>query len=121
MRRLYGVTDERTQMAKIRYLHNGMVMQKLKEDGSKKRMFNHIKRLMRKQEQKDTSINILNGSGITVNDGQEVVKEVDKFWGNLFGTNGKVALGQKKEMIGNGMTNEGQIFSQQEMSVAIKK
>ena len=46
MRRLYGVTDERTQMAKIRYLHmkddtqrlicrtlhehNGMVMQKLK-------------------------------------------------------------------------------------------
>ena len=69
MRRLYGVTDERTQMAKIRYLHmkddtqslicrtlhehNGMVTQKLKEDGSKKRMFNHIKRLMWKQEQKD--------------------------------------------------------------------
>ena len=84
MRRLYGVNDERTQMAKIRYLqmkddtqrliwktmheHNGIVMQKLKEGGSKKRMFNHIKRLMRKQEQKDTSINTLNGSGITVND-----------------------------------------------------
>ena len=30
-------------------------------------------------------------------------------------------LGQKKEMIGNGMTSEGQIFSQHEMSVAIKK
>ena len=137
MRRLYGVTDERTQMAKIRYLHmkddtqrlicrtlhehNGMVMQKLKEDGSKKRMFNHIKRLMRKQEQKDTSIKILNSSGITVNDEQEVVKEVETFWGNLFCTNGKVTLGQKKEMIGNGMTSEGQIFSQQEISVAIKK
>ena len=141
MRRLYGVTDERTQMAKIRYLHmkddtqrlicrtlhehNGMVMQKLKEDGSKKRMFNHIKRLMRKQEQKVTSIKILNSSGITVNDEQEVVKEVvkevERFWGNLFCTNGKVTLGQKKEMIGNGMTSEGQIFSQQEMSVAIKK
>ena len=110
MRRLYGVTDERTQMAKIRYLHmkddtqrlicrtlhehNGMVMQKLKEDGSKKRMFNHIKRLMRKQEQKDTSIKILNSSGITVNDEQEVVKEVERFWGNLFCTNGKVTLGQ---------------------------
>ena len=68
MRILYGVTDERTQMAKIRYLqmkddtqrflcrilheHNGIVMQNLKEDGSKKRMFNHINRLMRKQEQK---------------------------------------------------------------------
>ena len=64
-----------------------MVMQKLKEDGSKKRMFNHIKRLMRKQEQKDTSIKILNGSGITVNDEQEVVKEVERFWGNLFCTN----------------------------------
>ena len=92
MRRLYGVTDERTQMAKIRYLqmkgdthmlicrtmheHNGMVLQKLKEDGSKKRMFNHIKRLMRKQEQKDTSIKILNGSRITVNYEHEVVKEV---------------------------------------------
>ena len=78
---LYGVNDERTQMAKITYLHmkdytqwlicrtlhehNGMVMQTLKEDGSKKRMFNHIKRLMRKQEQKDTSIKTLNGSGIT--------------------------------------------------------
>ena len=40
----------------------------MKEDGSKKRMFNHINRLMRKQEQKDKSIKILNGSGITVND-----------------------------------------------------
>ena len=76
---------------------------------------------MRKQEQKDTSIKIFNSSGITVNDEQEVVKEVERFWGNLFCTNGKVTLGQKKEMIGNGMTSEGQIFSQQEMSVAIKK
>ena len=65
-----------------------MVMQKLKEDGSKKRMFNHIKRVMRKQKQRDKSIKILNGSGITVNDEQEVVKEVDKLWGNLFCTNG---------------------------------
>ena len=64
MRRIHGVNDERTQMAKIRYMqkkdytqrlicrtlhkHNGRVMQKLNEDGSKKRMFNHIKRLMRK-------------------------------------------------------------------------
>ena len=59
MRRLYEVNDN-TDMAKIRYLqmkygtqrlicrtlheHNGMVMQKLMEDGSKKMMFNHIKR-----------------------------------------------------------------------------
>ena len=137
MRRLYGVNDERTQMAKIRYLqmkdhtqslicrtlheHNGTVMQKFKEDGSKKRMFNHIKRFKRKQEQKDKSIKILNGSGVTVNYEQEVAKEVERFWGNLFCTNGKVTLGQKKEMIGKGMTSEGQIFSQQEMSVAIKK
>ena len=91
MRRLYGVTDERTQMAKIRYMqmkddtqrlicrtlheHNDMSMQKLKEEGSKKIMFNHINRLMQKQKQKDTSYNILNGSGITVNDEQEVVKK----------------------------------------------
>ena len=61
-------------MAKIRYLqmkddtqrlicrtlheHNGMIMQKLTEDGSTKNMFNHIKRLMRKHEQKDRSIKI---------------------------------------------------------------
>ena len=137
MRSLYGVTLERTQMAKLRYLqmkddtqrlicrtlheHNSIVMQKLKEDGSKKMMFNHIKRLMRKQGQRDTSIKFLNGSGIIVNDEQEVVQEVERFWGNLFCTNGKVTQGQKKEMIGNGMTSEGQIFSQQEMSVAIKK
>ena len=76
---------------------------------------------MRKQEQRDTGIKSLNGSGIIVNDEQEVVKEVVRFWGNLFCTNGKVTLGQKKEMIGNGMTSEGQIFSQQEMSVVIKK
>ena len=72
-----------------------MVMQKLNEDGSKKRMFNHIKRLMRKQERKDTSIKVLNGSGITVSDEQEVIKEVDIFWGKLFGTNGKVTLGEE--------------------------
>ena len=78
MGRICSVNDEISQMAKIRYLqkkdctqrlicrtlheHNGMVMHKLKEDGSKKRMFNHIKRLMGKLEQKDTSIKILNGS-----------------------------------------------------------
>ena len=39
----------------------------------------------------------------------------------LFCTNGKVTLGEKKEMIGKGMTSEGQLFSLQEMSVAIKK
>ena len=89
MRRLYGViNDEITQMAKIRYLqmkdgsqgvicrtmheHNGMVMQKLKEDGSKKRMVN----------------------------------EVQRFWHNFFCTSGKVTPGQKKEMIGKGMTSE---------------
>ena len=64
MRRVYGVNDERTQMAKVKYIqmkddtqrlicrtlhdHNGMVMLILKEDGSMKRMFNHIKRLARK-------------------------------------------------------------------------
>ena len=74
MRRFYGVIDDRTQMAKIRYLqmkddtqrlicrtlheHNGMVMRTLMEDGGKKRMVNHINKLMRKQEQKGTSIKI---------------------------------------------------------------
>ena len=57
--------------------------------------------------------------GQYVNGGMVII--VQGFWGNLFCTNGKVTLGQKKEMIGNGMTSEGQIFSQQEMSVAIKK
>ena len=67
MKRLNGINDERTQMVKIRYLqikddtqrlicrtlheHNGMLMQKLKEDGSKKRMFNHIKRLIPNKEE----------------------------------------------------------------------
>ena len=80
-------------------MHNGMVMPKLTEDGSKKRMFNHMKTLMRKREQKDTTIKIFNGSGITVNDEQEVVKEVERFWGKLFCTNGKVTLGEKMEII----------------------
>ena len=94
-----GLMMKKTQMAKIRYLqmkddtqrlicrtlpeHNGMVMQKLKEYGSKKIMFNHIKRLMRKQEQKDKSINILNGRGITVNDEQEVVRRSGEILGQL--------------------------------------
>ena len=51
-------------ICRILHEHNGIVMQKLKEDGSKKRMFNHIKELMRKKEQRDTSIKFLNGSGI---------------------------------------------------------
>ena len=76
---------------------------------------------MRKQEQNDTSVKILNGSGITVSDEQEVVKEVEIFWGKLFCTNGEVTRGEKTEMIGKGMASEGKISSQQEMSVAIKK
>ena len=51
-----------------------------------------------KQEQKDTSVKILNGSGMTLSDKQEVAKEVEIFWGKLFCTNGKVTLGEKKEM-----------------------
>ena len=62
----YGVNDERTPRAKIRYIqgkkktqrliyrtlheHTTMVMRKLNEDGNKKRTFNHIKRLMRRGE-----------------------------------------------------------------------
>ena len=57
MRRIYWVNDERTHMAKIRYLLMKDYTQMLfcrtlhgQEDGSKKMMFNHITRLMRKQE-----------------------------------------------------------------------
>ena len=39
--------------------HNSMVMQILNEDGSKNMMFNYIKRLMRKQERKYTSMKVL--------------------------------------------------------------
>ena len=124
MRRIHGVNDEITQMTKIRYMqnkyyaqrliyktlheHNGMVIQKFNEDGSKKRMFNHLMWLMRNQQRKDTSIKVLNGSGITVSNERQVVKEVERFWGNLFCTNGKVTLGEKGEMIGKGMTSDGE-------------
>ena len=53
-------------------------------------MFNHIKKLMRKEEQ---SIKVLNCSGITVNDENEFVKKVERFWGKVFCTNGKAMLG----------------------------
>ena len=76
---------------------------------------------MRKQDQKDTSVNIFNGSGITVSDEEEVVKEVDIFCGKLFCTNWKMTLGEKREMIEKAMTSEGQTFRQQDISVAIKK
>ena len=46
---------------------------------------------------------------------------MERFWGKLFCTNGKGTLRERKEMIGKGMTSEGQIFSPQDMSVAIKK
>ena len=52
-------------------------MQKLKEDGSKKRMFNHIEVNEETGAKKDTNIKILNCSGITVSDEQEVVKEAE--------------------------------------------
>ena len=44
---------------------------------------------MRKQEQKYTSINILNGSGITVSDEQEVVEEVGDYGAHCFAHMGK--------------------------------
>ena len=76
-----------------------MVMKKLNEDGSTKRMFNHIKRLMRKQKLKDTSIKVLNGSGITVSDEQEMVKEVERFRGKLFCTNIRREKGDDLERV----------------------
>ena len=56
-----------------------------------------------------------------MSDEQEVVKEVEILWGKLFCTNGKVTIGERTEMIEKVMTSEGKIFSQQEMSLAIKK
>ena len=56
-----------------------------------------------------------------MSDEQEVVKEVDRFWGKLFNTNWKVTLGKKKETIGKGMTSEEQIFSQQDIIVQTNK
>ena len=60
-------------------------------------MFNHIKRLMGKEEQKDTIIKILNSSGINVSDEQEVLKEGDIFCGKLFCTNGKVTIYRREK------------------------
>ena len=81
----YMQKKDHTQRLICRTLHehNVVVIQKLNEDGSMKMMFNHIKRLMRKQECKATSIKVFNGSGIIVSDEQEVVKEVDRLWGKL--------------------------------------
>ena len=111
--------DTQRLICRTLHEHYGMVIHNLKENGSKKMMFKNIKMLMRKQEQKDTSIKILNGSGINVNDEQEVVKEMEGSWSNLFCTNGKLTLGQKKEMIGKGMT-KGK-YSVISRCVAIKK
>ena len=86
MRRIHDANDEITCMTKISYMqkkdstqglicitlhaHDGMVMYTLNEDGSEKRMVNHIKRLMRKQEPIGMNIKDVNGSGITVSDEQ---------------------------------------------------
>ena len=48
-------------------------------------------------------------------------KEVERFWGNLFCTNGTAILGVIKEMNGNGMTSGEQMLSLQEMRFAIKR
>ena len=89
IRHLQMKDDTQRLICRTPHEHNDIVMQKLKEDGSKKRMFNHIKRLMRKQEQKDTSIKILNSSGITVNDEQEVVKKWSDYGAICFEQMGK--------------------------------
>ena len=47
-----------------------MIMSMLNEDGSKKRMFNHINMVMRKEERKNNIIQIFNESGDTVSDEQ---------------------------------------------------
>ena len=66
----YDVNDERTQRVKMRYLqlkdgthrlicwtlheHNSMIISMLNEDGSKKRMFNHINMSMKKRGERTT-------------------------------------------------------------------
>ena len=77
-------------------MNNNEVMRKLNEDGSNKRMFNHLKRLMRKEQHMGKSIKVLNSSGITVSDEQEDVKEVDRFWGEVLCINRKATQGNKK-------------------------
>ena len=54
--------DTQRWICRTLYEYTDMVKQTLKEDGGKKGMFNHIKRLMRKQEQNDRNIKILHGS-----------------------------------------------------------
>ena len=56
IRYLYMKDDTQRLICRTLHDHNRMVMQRFKEDGSKKRLFNHIKRLMRKEEQNDRSI-----------------------------------------------------------------
>ena len=55
-------------------------MRKLNEDGSKKRLFHHIKRLMRKEERRKKIIKVLNDSGNIVTD-EQGVKRSGEFLG----------------------------------------
>ena len=82
----YNIPYYGAQRAKMRYLqledgtqrlicrilheHNNMVMRMLNEDGSKKRVFNHINMLMMKEERRNDIIQVFNGSGDTVSDEQ---------------------------------------------------
>ena len=68
-------------ICKTLHEHNSKVMRKLNIDVSKKRMLNHIKRLMRRQVRKDESIKVLDGSGCTVSDKQEVLSATLAQWG----------------------------------------
>ena len=79
MRHMQRKDDAQRLIVRILHEHNSMVMRILNEDGNKKRVFNHINMFMKKEEIKNRGIQVLNESGDTVSDVQEVEKEVDRF------------------------------------------
>ena len=136
MRKVCGVNDRRIEVAKKKYedkkdeasatvgnalsMHNVNVMNEIGKDASKKGLYKHIRRLMNKgSDGKKDKVCLLNEDGRLIVDTEEVISEIELFWGRLFTTSGNAVCQVQKSKVDDGMHFGCGAFSKMEIECAI--
>ena len=135
MRSVYGVNNHRTEKDKEYYYfketeetkkilsstlhaHNKVVMIGKNE---RKELYNHLKCIMlRGKQRKVASIKLRSETGLFITEENDVLFEVQRFWGDMFCLNENANLNIGNVMVDGGMKYGGEHISMTELENAIK-
>ena len=85
-------------MSSTLHAHNKVVMSKIGKNGRKK-LYNYLKFLMvRGKQRKDVSIKPRSDTGLFITEGDDIMFEVERFWGYMFCLNGYANVNMEKVM-----------------------